>query len=584
MRELVLTGHKDTWPVDEKHALFLGPHCFCFNVRHNFFEQNKFQIATSPWKDAQDILEAALYIDDLCDRLIPELSRIMNILYGVSYSEKFWNAYIILWLHNWLGVVYDRYRRLEYAGESFKERFVVKILDEYDPTVSDFQSFFSRTTESHYYNLLLMSDIINHARFDFLDSKKVCVFPEAAVKNKELSFKSSFRKLLVSSKMTVWECLNSFFTSSMFLGTIYGLSLMDRIYLQFSRDPAFLFKKKLSIPSRAIRVTRSSLNKVHLEFEAKNRFEKIVEQMLLKHMPDIFLMFDKYYAVIYPNIKTWVGFDIYTSQKKCFKIASILERGGRWISSQHGGAYGQSMSFPLGKIEYQMAGEFITWGWEHKHIYNSNYRPLPSPMLSKLKKHAEKDDSIVFVGTAMSAYLYRLNNYLAPEQIIDYVEKKMVFLKHLKEGLLQKIKYRPYYYDYGIKETEQLVKMFPKKQFVTEGRLADLFLRVKLAVIDHPCTSFLEALAMNTPVILYWDPAHFAPCKAAVPYFDKLRTVGILHDKPEAAAKKVNEIWPDVSSWWSNHDIQREKNEFCFQFARSSPNWRNEWVQFVKSL
>ena len=584
MRELVLTGHKDTWPVDEKQALFFGPHCFCYNDKYEFLEQDKFQIAPSPWKNARNILEASLYIDELYDRIIPRLSSIMNSLYGLLYGEKFWNAYMILWLQHWLGVVYDRYRRLEYVGESLKEKFVVKIIDEYDPAVSDFWSFISKITEGHYHNLLLMSDIISHAQFDFLDCERISIDPEASAGNKRLSFKDTSREFLLSSKEIVKDRLNRFFTSSMFLGTIYGLSTVDKICLQFSRDPAFLLKKKINSPAKAIRISRNELNNIRLEFGAKNSFEKVVEDVLLKHMPDNLLTVYRYSSAVCPNIKTWVGMDIYFSQKKCFNIASILERGGRWISSQHGGSYGQSMAFPPGKMEYQMTGEFITWGWKHEHIYNSNYRPLPSPMLSKLKKHAEKEDSIIFVGAAMFAYLYRLNNYLTSEQIIDYMKNKVIFLNHLEERILQKIKYQPYHHDYGTKEREIVGKILSDDQFLIGRKATDLFRRVRLAVIDHPSTGFLEALTMNTPTILYWDPEHFTPCEAAKPYFEKLRSVGILFDSPEAAARKVNEVCVDVQKWWNGSSIQGAKDDFCFQFARAQADWRREWVKFVKDL
>lgn len=591
MRELILTGHKDTWPVDEKKALFLGPHCFCYNDKYDFFEQSKFQIAPPPWKDAQDILDSSLYIDELYGRLIPEMACFMNSLYGLSYSEKFWNVYMILWLYQWLGIAYDRYRRLEHVGESIKEKFTVKILDEHnehDHAAIDAQSpivKFAYGPYSHYHNLVLMSDIIDHARFDFLDYRKVSVLPEAASVKKKFNLKSSLKDFLPSYREGIKNCLNNFFASSVFFGTVYGLSLKDKIYLQFLRDPALLFKKRLIAPVKVNKVTRDDLNTVRLDFRGKNRFERIVKEIILRHIPDAILMLDKYCAANYPNIKVWVGNDIYRSQKKCFEIASILERGGRWISSQHGGCYGQSLSFPIGKIEYDAAGEFITWGWKHKHIYNNAaFYALPSPMLSKLEKHKEREDSVILVSCMMPSYIYRLDNFIAPVPLINYARARLIFLEYLNKEILKKIKYKPFPYNFGVKETELAEKMLSKDQILTVGKLTNFFSRTRLAVIDHPGTSLLEALAMNTPTILYWDPAQFVFCEDARPSFKRLRDAGILFDNPEIAAKKINEIWVDVKGWWSDLNIQLAKNDFCFQFAHSQADWRNEWEQFVKNL
>lgn len=584
MRELVLTGHKDIWPVMEEQALFLSQQCFCYNQKYGFLEQEKFKIAPSPWKNPQDILDASLYVDDLYDRIIPKLTIIMNELYGLSYSERFWNAYMITWLNNWLGVVYDRYRRLEHVGESFKERFLVKIIAKDLPVAKDVSDFMEKNMKSHSYNQILMSDIIKHAQFDFLNYEKISDLSEEQTGNRNISFTKRVKKTMTLSKNRVEDYLNRFFTNSMYLGLIYGISLKDKIYLQFYRDWAFLFRKRIDLAKKAVRIKRTELNAAHLEFGAKNRFERIIEKIMLKHVPDNLLATYEFKGKIAPRIKIGIGMDIYTSLVGRSEIAFILEKGGRWISAQHGGSYGQALSFPLGKIEYEATGGFITWGWKYKHIYDSNYYALSSPMLSKLKKHEEREDSMIFVGNMLPAYVYRLNNYLAPEQIKDYLRNKMLFLEHLEQGVLNKLKYRPYFDDYGTKEMEYVGEILPKNQFLIKGKLTDFFPRIRLAVIDHPTTTFLQSLVMNTPTILYWDPAQFIFCKDASPFFDRLRDAGILFDRPEAAAKKVNEVWPDVKSWWDNPDRQCVKDDFCFRFARASVNWRSEWAQFLKGL
>ena len=367
----------------------------------------------------------------------------------------------------------------------------------------------------------------------------------------------------------------------MFLGRVYGLSVSDRIYLQFSRDPFFLFKKGINTTAKKAGSAKRDIDKGRLDFGARNGFERIVEKILLKHIPDIFFEDSEFCRKHATRIKRWVGMDLYTSN---LEIACLIESGGRWISAQHGGAYGHLLSFPMAKIEYAITEGFITWGWRHRHIYDFNHYPLPSPMLSKLKKHQERDDKIIFVGTMVPSYIYRMDSYLVPEQIMPYLNNKVLFLKHLDKVALEKIKYKPYPYDYSTNEREIIGTVLPEGQFLTRGTLSGFFSCSRLAVIDHPSTSFLEALAMNTPTVLFWDPAHFAFCEEVRPFFNRLREAGILFDRPEEAAKKVNEIWPDVKGWWDRPDVQRAKDDFCFQFARTSAAWRKEWAQFVKKL
>ena len=272
------------------------------------------------------------------------------------------------------------------------------------------------------------------------------------------------------------------------------------------------------------------------------------------------------------------------SEENAFRIAEICKHGGRWISAQHGGGYGHTFALPQANIEYKMTEGFITWGWDFKHIYPSNYYPLPSPMLSKLPKHKYKKEQIVFVGTTHSSYFYRLHSMLLPEQQLAYLMNKNRFFLKLEKNIILKIKYKPYFNDYGIEDVEFVSKVLSPDQFLGKCKLTDKFKNSKLVVIDHMATSFLEVFAMNVPTILFWNPDHFAVCKEASPYFDNLRSVGILFDTPESAAQKVNEIWDDVQEWWQQPEIQKAKDEFCYQFARTSKNWRKEWAEFLKGL
>ena len=73
--------------------------------------------------------------------------------------------------------------------------------------------------------------------------------------------------------------------------------------------------------------------------------------------------------------------------------------------------------------------------------------------------------------------------------------------------------------------------------------------------------------------------AHFRPLvrKSVQPYLDDLCRVKILHDSPESAANLVNEIYEDPLTWWMAPERQKVKDNFCYQFARTSKNFLEEW-------
>jgi putative transferase (TIGR04331 family) len=91
----------------------------------------------------------------------------------------------------------------------------------------------------------------------------------------------------------------------------------------------------------------------------------------------------------------------------------------------------------------------------------------------------------------------------------------------------------------------------------------------RLYICDHLSTTFAEALVANKPTILFWNPLTNRLRPESQPYYELLRTNGILFDSPEEAAFAVNEAYADVESWWNNAVRQAAVAEFCNRFART---------------
>ncbi|MCX5884688.1 MAG: LIC12162 family protein [Proteobacteria bacterium] len=589
MKEIVLTGFSEFWPADEHNAVFLGPWCFAGNDKHNFWDQKKFLLAPSPWQSPQSILEASLYIDSLTDRIIPPLSNLMNSFHKVAYSERFWEMYFIVWLNCWLGHCYDRYQRLKNLGEVVNEKFIVNIIDSDVNPCRDFRDYMRKMTEGHYYNLQIMSDIIRFGRFDFLIPSAhaiSCEFSNEGYDQKSIrEYRSTTElgKSRVKFIKKLWGYFAHWPSTSLHLGSIYGLSIVDRICLQFAYDPFFLFRRVDISNLSEIKGNRNDFIRLHFEFGALTEFEKIIERIFLRYVPEALL------NIYYNNnnnlpIKYWIGNDIYHSEKKSFSIAVVCENGGKWLSAQHGAGFGQTLSMPISKIDYKISDGFITWGWSYKHIYPSTYYSLPSPMLSKLPKHKQENNQLIIVSVMYPTFFYRLLSSLTPEQQLSHLENKLIFINKLKQDIRSQIRYKPYWYNYGADEVRFLGNVLSPEQFLLKGRLAKEINRSRLTVIDHNGTSVSEAFAMNAPTILFWNPEHFAVSSEATKYFDGLRSADILFDTPEEAAEKVNKIWQDVSGWWRQPEVQKAKDDFCCQYARTDKNWRKIWVHFIKQL
>lgn len=590
MRELVLTGDERAWPQEETKAVFLGPWCFANHEKHQFLDQKNFELIPSPWKTPQNVLAASRYIDALIDRLIGPLSETMNEFHGLRRSERFWNIYTINWLVHWLGHCYERFRRLQGAGEAFAEKFSVRVIrpGAYTPA-SHFQDYFEQMMLDHGVNLALFSELICRARFNHLVPEFLNGDEAGFISNDEISkndqTESSTETADCRARLVqklAYKFPVAFHSSAVHLGSVYGVSRLDKLFL--SRDPLFFLRKRYYDVSPLRKGSRDHLASLGLRFDPQNEFEGIVKEIIFEYIPEAYL-------AIYPEvkagraaIKTWIGNDIYMSEKKAFMIASVCEEGGQWLSAQHGGGYGHALAFPMGKIEYESSDGFITWGWEYQHVYPARYHALPSPMLSKLPKYKRGSQELVYISTAYAPYCYRLSSKLVPEDMLAYWEKRNLFFDGLTREIHAKVGFRPYPREYVEGEWKFVEKSLARDQFILHGSVIDHLKVCKLAVIDHMETSFLQTFTMNVPTILFWDPSHFPVVSDAQPYFDCLAEAKILFYDQSEAAGKVNEIWADVDGWWHSSRVRSAKDFFCSRFARSGNGWRREWANALKSI
>lgn len=577
MTELVLSSIPEFWPENDKDALYLGPWCFAGNKKYDFWDASKFNIVPSPISSKSDTIIFSRYVDSLIDRLIPSLSKIFNEYYGTSFSDKFWQVSLTPFLLSFLNVFYLSFKRLERVSALCgKDKINVKILKgPYDYTVPSFSIFTKCLFNSHEYNFYLFSQIIKEGKFVFLEYKE----EDRKISDLLKSYCNEFKPSLIEKTATA--VIEKFHSSDIYWGEVYGLSLFDRIKLSFSRNNKTDFKGEtgLILPKTSL----AEITNKTVPFDFSGQFEEIVSRTLVRNMPeDIF----KGITALKERekVKYWVGIDLHSCQERPFKIARIVENGGTWISSENGGGYGYFLSFPMGKLDYDVSRNFISWGWTHKHIYDCKIIPLPSPKLSRLKRHEEQNDRIVFVGTLNSTYYNRLHSFLTSEDMPQYLENKRKFLRALDEDIRGKVLYKQYFFDYGINEKKYLSSVLNENQFTNCGKASDYFKTARFAVVDHLMTSTLEAMAMGIPNIMYYDPEMYKVMDEIKADFDELAEAKLYFEKPEDAAVHVNNIYHDVNSWWLSDKVVKARERFTKKYALNSKDYLKDWIKFAKSL
>lgn len=269
------------------------------------------------------------------------------------------------------------------------------------------------------------------------------------------------------------------------------------------------------------------------------------------------------------------------------KLAIWRARGNRLAYIQHGGNYGQiEVSCDRELVEYSQDA-FFTWGWTRQGQTKGNFIPMPYPQLQRIadKWHYSGKETLIYVGTEMPAYGYRLESRPTPMQTVAYRNDKSIFFENLGDDLQEKSFYRPYFDVPGtLEDAAWLLPRFPHIR-LCEGNLLPQILGCKLLVLDHHGTTMLEALAANVPVILFWRRESWPLCPEGQELLEILAKAGIWHDGPEEAAKKVRSIWNDVMAWWMNGKVQLARRKYCQNQAMTvAANENSLWIRAIKKL
>lgn len=270
------------------------------------------------------------------------------------------------------------------------------------------------------------------------------------------------------------------------------------------------------------------------------------------------------------------------------KLAIWRARGKRLFYVQHGGNYGQvAVACETELVEYAQSA-FVTWGWRGQQGCVGNFIPLPYPGLQKLEARrnaSRKNDRIIFVGTEMPAFPYRLDAHPTPLQVLEYRRAKAVFFGGLGSEILARCLYRPYFNVPGaFLDAQWLLPRFPLLGLCA-GRLLPQLLACRLLVADHHGTTMLEALAANIPCVFYWNQDAWPLTPDAQALVLGLERAGIFFTRPRDAARQVSRIWKNAGQWWQGAEVQAARQAYLERqamLAKGNPD--PVWVRTLKNL
>lgn len=580
---LATTAIEDFWDTS-KPIVFLGDWCLRYS-RRNVWEPLNGEVLKGIWKDKKRFIDAYLYLQDVYERLLQQMAAILDEVHDEQHSIRYWRIIIGPWLFHYIDALYDRYLSIQDAVSKY-ESFDTIILAE-DSFITPRSTLeFHLLSQYDPYNLQIYSRILSTGKYNFREK------PFDIVKGKnppprKKTFLGAIKNKFITTCLRGIASVNT--DKSVYLADpFFSKSLLIKIFLKSKGKVKPIFLTDEGIPvATSNKNMRNYFEKISL---SNKEFEKLIVQLLPYDIPYIFLedyKMMKKESLNYPSkprtIMSWASW--YFDEKFKLWAAAAVESGSSLYGVQHGGNYGIDQYMQVLDHEVAITDKFYSWGWNYRELNERIVPMTASKVIGKERfRRKKKNNHILFAGTALPRYLYRLQ-YPTNNHLEKYFEDQKRFFKSIDFSYQTFIRYRVFIQDYGADIVEQIQNACPG--LVMEDwdiPFQESLMNCKLFVCDHLFSVHAEALSLNIPTILFWDIESYIHRAEASRYLDNLHAVGILHYSPESAAKMVNEVYDNVDDWWNKQERQAARLEFCDHFARNSPNAIEEWINEFKKI
>lgn len=564
---LVTTAIEETWGNGEP-VLFLGEWCRIYS-RKDKWEKLAFETLPYHWDDRQKLKTDFHSLQELNENLLLELRIALNELHKEDRSVRYWRILLGYWLNLVTAVLFDRWEMIHVSMDSGKANKSIILRVPYNELAANDSASFQQHIQSDWWNHAIYAKILTlfpNTQVDYRDCPSSC---RGLVEHRS-RLSNSFAKELIKKILNWFSSLTSRANEPFIVGSYLPVLTQIRIELSLGMLPKFWI-----IPKPDSFEFNDEMRRWDLPLNGKAfGFEAFVRDLLPKLIPRVFI--EGFQTAKYAISRlSWPKEPklIFTANSHfshdIFKMwaGEAVEIKRPLITADHGGFGSNAFN---GAIKYQLdiSDLSLSWGWQdEKHPHVKPFGILTT--IGKRQKWNSKGCGLM-VEVAMPRYSYDIRSMAVASQMLHYFEEQYHFYAALPEFIRRHILIRTFLNDYGWHQKARWKDRFPDAN-LDDGKcpIDRLLEKSRLYISTYNATTYVESLSINIPTIMFWDPNHWELRSAAIPYFDRLKEVGIFHETPQSAAAKVEEIWNDVPDWWASPVIQNIRKDFCNRFAKT---------------
>jgi len=566
---LVTTALEETWSPQGK-MLFLGRWCLKTS-RRQIWQEFDASVFEYHWDDRSSLQADLIYLTEVYEKLLPEMSNVLNEIHGTTHSVRYWRIVIGHWLFFFIQVLYDRWFSVSRACSIHPHMRMKSILDDkFNFPAKDSRSFDSLTITDDW-NERIYSEIVRDQ--DYLPSINISMVarqpPEVVMNATKTSLKNNFYAYLKKA-MRASYLLSPNRSTTFYLHEEY-LSILNHLRLAMKLGDLPYLSLRQNV--RLAEFSQSFRDWKIEEVASDDQFVRILCRFLPRYMPRVFLEgYGQNEKFAFRRLKAKDPEIIFTcnafNTDDIWKLYSAdkVEKGAKLVIGQHGGNYGIGSISAMQNEELAISDSYLTWGWKDK----SKPKVVAAPatkLIAKLSQESVRTEC-VHVLASMPRYSGWLYSAPMGPQYSSYLKDQLSFVRNLRGEPRENLVARSTANDFGWDLEHTWKSEFPDVQFDKGSRSFRRAIQgAKLVVATYNATTFLETFSANIPTVIFWNPELWELNKEAEEYFQVLRSCNIYFDDPTDCAKFVNLHWNEIDSWWNSQEVQRAIVSFCARYA-----------------
>lgn len=570
-RLLVLTALEETWGKKSP-ILFLGEWCRKHSRKKKWVNLNH-KVMDYHWDDRQKLHKDYLYIDQIYEKLLKQISDELNNLHSTNKPLIYWRILIGPWLGYFLAILFDRWFMVKRAIDDKEVKAVYVISNKHVDCLSHDMADFLKKCTSDSWNEYIYGELLQILKFpNIISIQKQSSDLKKTTTNfsyKNLLYKFFKNFLFLISKINVKK--DKFF----FINTYLPIKINFLLQLKFKQIPKISQSSYVDYRS----FIKDCKRKEVYEFLGNpNNFHDISLFMVMRHIPISYMEGYKHLKsdiskFPWPSMpKVIFTSDSYSSDDafKAWTAEKILA-GSKLIIGQHGGSYGMAKWSFSERHQITIAHKFISWGWNYKLYNNINELGIIKTIGQKIRHNPNGTGLLILM--ASPRYSYHMMSMPVATQLLDYFDDQFMFYSLLPKKIKRQMLVRPYLHDYGWDQQGRWVDHSPKVVFDNpKYSIISSIKKSRIFISTYNATSYLESLSLNIPTVIFWDTHYWEIRDDVKEDFNLLASVGIFHLTPLTAANHVSEIWNNVDKWWFNDEVQTVRMKFCNKYAREITN------------